>query len=76
MSPRARIASTALMWTAIVSSLAVLKADGHTAPWIPVALIGAGLVGAVAIARFRTGPVLEPVPAESEEPERQRSPVP
>lgn len=53
MSPRARIASTALMWTAIVISLVVLRAGGGLAPWGAATLIGAGLIGSVVIARFR-----------------------
>ena len=56
LSPRARIVSAVLMWTAITVSLAVLRASGGPAPWTAAVLIGAGLAGSVAIARFRRVP--------------------
>ena len=56
LSPRARIASAVLMWTAITISLIVLRANGGLAPWLAAVIIGAGLVGSVAIARFRRAP--------------------
>lgn len=56
MSPRARVVSTALMWTAIVVSLLVLRAGGTLTPWLAAVLVGAGLVGSVVIARFRRAP--------------------
>jgi uncharacterized membrane protein YbaN (DUF454 family) len=57
LSPRARIVSAVLMWTAITISLAVLRAGGGPPPWLAAVLLGAGLVGSVAIARFRRVPV-------------------
>jgi uncharacterized membrane protein YbaN (DUF454 family) len=57
LSPRARIVSAVLMWTAITVSLAVLRGNGGPAPWLAATLIGSGLVGSVAIARFRRSPV-------------------
>jgi uncharacterized membrane protein YbaN (DUF454 family) len=63
MSPRARVISTALMWTAIAISLFVLRASGRLGPWLAAVLIGAGLVGTVVIYRFRREPV--PVRARS-----------
>jgi uncharacterized membrane protein YbaN (DUF454 family) len=56
MSPRARVVSAALMWTAIVVSLLVLRANGHLGPWLAATLVGAGLVGSVVIYRFRREP--------------------
>ncbi len=56
LSPRARIVSAVLMWTAITISLAVLRASGGLAPWLAAVLMGSGLVGSVAIARFRREP--------------------
>jgi uncharacterized protein len=53
LSPRARIVSAVLMWTAITTSLAVLRASGGLEPWLAAVLMGSGLVGSVAIARFR-----------------------
>jgi hypothetical protein len=57
LSPRARILSATMMWTAIATSLAVLRVAGGTGPWVAAALIGSGLAGSVAIARFRRVPV-------------------
>jgi len=53
LSPRARIASAALMWTAIAVSLLVLRAGDILTPWLAAILILAGIVGTVVIARFR-----------------------
>jgi len=53
LSPRARIASAAMMWTAIAVSLLLLRARDGAGPIAAAALIGSGLVGSVAIARFR-----------------------
>ncbi|MCK6459510.1 MAG: YbaN family protein [Planctomycetes bacterium] len=61
LSPRARIVSAVLMWTAITVSLAVLRASGGLEPWIAAVLMGSGLAGSVAIARFRR----EPAPARA-----------
>lgn len=56
LSPRARILSAVLMWSAITISLAVLRASGGLEPWLAAVLMGSGLVGSVAIARFRREP--------------------
>jgi len=56
LSPRARVASAAMMWLAIAISLLVLHAGDDLALWLAAVLVGAGLVGSFAIARFRRAP--------------------
>jgi len=64
MPRRARIVAAALMWGSVVVSMVVLGRAGSLTSSLAAILVGAALVGTVAIARFRRTPVLrQPDPA-------------
>jgi len=53
MSPRARVATIAIIWVAVTISAAVLHARDILGPWAAASLVGAALIGTVVVWRFR-----------------------
>ncbi len=53
MPLKARIMALAMMWTSIAVSVTVLMVAGKRNPWLPGTIVVAGIVGTVAIWRFR-----------------------
>jgi hypothetical protein len=65
MSTRARVVSMTAMWTSVLVSLLWLRASGRLSAVLAGVIAGVGLVGTVAVLRFRRPPRSEPVAGES-----------
>jgi hypothetical protein len=63
MPPRARATALAAMWVSIAFAVALFSRGEGVAVWIPATLVAAGLVGTVAIVRFRRPPAPPGTPA-------------